>query len=73
MLFPYAADEDLFSFCCNHFYVLLFYDNHIYFPFVLSASYALCEKFLRMELHTQTDLTLLESENVIFGTRKFSK
>ena len=38
ILFRFIAEEDLSSFCSNRFYVSLFYDNNIYFPFVPSAS-----------------------------------
>ena len=37
-MFRFTAKEDLSPFCSNRFYISLFYDNNIYFPFVLSAS-----------------------------------
>ena len=42
ILFGFTAEEDLSSFCTNRFYVSLFYEKNIYFPFALSASYEEC-------------------------------
>ena len=39
ILFRFTAEEDLSFFCSNSFHVSFFYDNNIYFPFAVSASY----------------------------------
>ena len=39
ILFRFIAEEGLSSYCSNRFYVSLFYDNNIYFPFALNASF----------------------------------